>query len=90
MNERPIRTELAEFGDVSLGTHKILCRICANTHLGRAQDINLARSVGWIANMLLDEIRELKDDAQKELVEISEITRSLKTTPTEGGKKCQA
>jgi len=42
------------------------CEICANTHLSKAaqypaqcSDVMLYKSIGWIANRLLDEIRTL-------------------------------
>lgn len=44
-----------------------LCQVCADTFLsyaviypGRVEDACLYRSIGWIANRILDEIRTLR------------------------------
>jgi len=47
-----------------------LCEVCANTHLSKAiqypaqcSAAMLYKSIGWIANRLLDEIKTLKQNA---------------------------
>jgi hypothetical protein len=49
---------------------RLLCKFCAATHLDTTNmtrsndrgDVKLYKSVAWIANRLLDEIREIKND----------------------------
>lgn len=54
-------TKLESYPHESLANTEVeLCDVCARTFLNASCDRLLAQSIGYIANLLLDEIRSLR------------------------------